>query len=162
MSRVRKVLIVEDWKPVAGALAVLVEELGHRTVKAPNLLEIVRQRVRADRPELVIFNASSGVVGDRGEWRRLLSTQPASLIIVPQNTGPRVYEVVRDVGFSSFVDPPVSRQKLELAIHLAMRNHLAARTLGRQIERLVAANERASESERAAPARKPAARAAAG
>ena len=160
MPRVRKVLIVEDWKPVAGELGILVEQLGHQMIKAPNLLEIVRQRMRVDRPELVIFNASSGVVGDHGEWRRLFSTQPASLIVVPQNVGPHVYEVVRDIGFSSFVDPPVSREKLELAIHLAMRNHLAARTLGRQIERLVAANERASESGRAAP--KPAARAAAG
>jgi BMFP domain-containing protein YqiC len=161
MPPIHQVVIVEDWRPAAAQLDVLVEQLGHRTTTLPNLLDLVRHRVRRDRPDLIIFNTSTGLVGDHDEWRRLLSSLSASLMVVPRGVGPNIYEVVRRVGFSSFLDLPVSREKLDLAIHLAIRNRLAARTLERQIQRLVAVNERAGASGRQKRP-KPALKAAAG
>jgi hypothetical protein len=142
MPRTYQVFIVQDWKPAATALGLYIEQLGHRVTTLPPLPDLVGQRISRDRPDLIILNASSPLIGDRDQWRTLLSGPAAALIVVPPSTGPGFYNLVRGLGFAGWLDLPMSMEKLELAIHIALQNRLAARTLRREIQRLAAARER--------------------
>jgi AmiR/NasT family two-component response regulator len=145
-SQIPLAFVIEDWQPVAPGLGVLLSGLGLDVEVLPNILELVRKRIRRDRPALVFVNATSLVIGDHGQWRQLLAGETTSLVMVPPTATASFFQGARTLGFAGMCDPPLSPEKLKLAVDLAHQNRRAARRLRREIHRLQLLQERRQDT----------------
>jgi AmiR/NasT family two-component response regulator len=137
-----RTFVIEDWRPVSAELQVELGHLGHRVDVLPNVLEIVRKRVLRDHPDLIVVNASTLVIGEHSAWRRLLGGETAALVVAPSGAPGWFFEQARALGFAGLIEAPLSREKLALAVDLALRNQRVARRLRSEIRRLEGMRQR--------------------
>jgi AmiR/NasT family two-component response regulator len=137
-----RTFVIEDWRPVSERLEELLGQMGHRVEVLPNVLELVRKRVLRDRPDLIVVNASTLLIGEHAPWRRLLGGETAAVVVAPTGASGWFFEQARTLGVSGLVEEPLSREKLALAIDLALRNQRVARRLRSEIRRLEAMRAR--------------------
>jgi CheY-like chemotaxis protein len=105
------VMVVEDEQPVAEVIRLLVEELGHRVVTAPNGLEALKL-ARREKPRLVISDIMMPhMPGD--ELCRRLKNEPAHRdvkVILMSAAGARRAE---ETGADAFLHKPFDLDAVE-------------------------------------------------